>query len=270
MISVSWLSAWEHWNKLTKTQQKRRQLDSQIERRVTRSMSRRDAARAAVFYTTELLEHILLFLPASTLYARAQRLSRHFRTVIRFSPNLCRAMFLRAVPGPHERRLQTHRAPQAGEKSLRHFTTTALNPMLEQLQVEETLFVDSPVVAGKEPEPHEPQWACFHSAIDLRVRDSRWQQYLTNPPSEKVCALVVLGYDGFGEGTSVQVRFEKPGGIRLEELVVEILRHRTELTNGRRCVYKRIRDWLIDWDRRHGPANRIKQIILDLEDVNLA
>lgn len=142
--------------------------------------------------------------------------------------------------------------------------------MLEQLQVERTFFVGSPVVAGKDLEPHEPQWACFHSAIDLRVRDSRWQQYLTNPPSEKVCALVSFGHDDLGERATIEVHFEKPGGIKLEELVVKILRHPTDLTDGRRGVHKRIRDWLVDWDRKDGPADRIKQIILDLEDVNLA
>jgi hypothetical protein len=62
-------------------------------RRHTRSMTA-DAARKAVFDTPELLENITSFLPPRDIFAKAQRLSRQWKTAVDSSPAIKTRLWL--------------------------------------------------------------------------------------------------------------------------------------------------------------------------------
>ncbi|TKA58976.1 hypothetical protein B0A55_10563 [Friedmanniomyces simplex] len=94
--------------------------------RITLTMTT-DRPCQAVFNTAELLENILLHMPAKSVFG-AQRVCRQFRDVVATSVQLQRKLFLRpAVPAITERRGTT------GHDRMRVSSTTVFNTILGQL-----------------------------------------------------------------------------------------------------------------------------------------
>jgi hypothetical protein len=68
-------------------------------RRHTRSMTT-DAARKAVFNTSELLENIISFLPARDILTKVPRLSRQWKTAVETSPTVRNKLWMTSCKAP--------------------------------------------------------------------------------------------------------------------------------------------------------------------------
>jgi len=68
-------------------------------RRQTRSMTT-DAARKAVFNTSELLENIISFLPMRDILTKVQRLSRQWKIVVESSPTIRNKLWMTSSKVP--------------------------------------------------------------------------------------------------------------------------------------------------------------------------
>lgn len=78
-----------------KTKQRKKLRDTTATANVNASISNKEAARSAVFGTTELLENILSFLPPAAILTKAQRVSRAWHDVVKTSPKIQTKLWMR-------------------------------------------------------------------------------------------------------------------------------------------------------------------------------
>jgi len=131
------------------------------------------------------------------------------------------------------------------------------------------LFVPSDVIESPDQNLHKPQVVKFRAPIDPCVPDSRWQQYVTEPPCEEIRTVITLAPGGELDDCVRTNDTFRSAGVKVGDLINSMLCCYVRITKEGRREEVSVREWLGRREATDGSENAVQSMIMGLEDVNL-
>jgi hypothetical protein len=197
-----------------------------------------DAARKAVFNTSELLESILVCLPPKTLFG-VQRVSKQFQAIIATSVPIQEKMFLRVCNEPQVSWLLKEQFTTSGVN--RYFVESARKPRDPKSRVPTKLnpFLSKTInntcaERARGPFAAERVRLRFDQPVSLTMLrqgvPSILKTYISDPPTEDVMVDYVYR---FPESQSVRVHQDNSKGVKNSGTIGNAMHNAIEGSSGR-------------------------------------